>query len=222
MNCIHRRSVLIHGNVLRVVGMLLHFGELGYRTYYPLTMSSSPHDALSAEEEPISCGCVYDNSGENETSKEIDNSTSAASTQSSESAHTTHKQNRVSDFDISLWSKCINGMYSGMSSFLAILYLYEIAPKSTRIHSVAVLALYFLLTTAIKYAVEMGVSPRVMYASTADLCSWATSGALTLSAMVLQLILLMKFCPESPSYLVHHRKDTEKAKKGCTTVNFKQ
>lgn len=194
-----------------------------YRTYYPLSASSSPVP-LSAEEEPGRCGCIHIYFGEEEVSKETENSTNTTTNSAtvtpaplssdSESTQTNDKLREISQLDISLWSKCVHGVYSGMSTFMGILYLYEISPKGIKVHAVSVLALYYLVTTAIKYAVEIGIAPTVIYGSTADICSWGTSGILTIGAIVAQVVLLISFCPESPTFLFHQKKDKEKAKKG--------
>lgn len=119
---------------------------------------------------------------------------------------------------ISVLSKLVDGFHSGLSTVLGILYVFELAPKSSKVHSLSIMAFYMFLKLGAEYIVSLTVPP--MLYNPMNYWVWTSSGILSLLAGLGQIALLMKFCSEPPSFLVLQKRNTEKAKKGKSTLKI--
>lgn len=119
----------------------------------------------------------------------------------------------ASTIQIFMLSKIIDGFYSGLSYFIGILYVYEISAKSSsKIGSLSALAFYFLLKSSFDYFASFLI---VYYDPVkGSVKSSVTLGLVLILMGLIQIFILIKFCPESPSFLVVQRNKREKAKRG--------
>lgn len=108
----------------------------------------------------------------------------------------------------------VEGLYYGLLENLGLLYVYEISPKLSReaasLSAIPVIGFYMLLKLLIAY-LSLNLSLAIISAT-----YWSYYIILMLSMIsgLSQLVLLVKFCPESPAFLVVKRGQLVEAKNG--------
>lgn len=115
------------------------------------------------------------------------------------------------------------GLYYGLLSIIGYMFIYETSPKycTSQINLGALPVLAFYLLT--KYFIEC-------FSSIVTLSSYFSQNnyltiVLSLAAGILQLALLLKFCPESPSFTIiqrHQYKEAKQSKQNYNLDEFKK
>ncbi|GKZ30906.1 hypothetical protein AbraIFM66950_010643 [Aspergillus brasiliensis] len=120
----------------------------------------------------------------------------------------------IADYKVLIAGRFIGGMGVGASSMLSPQFLAENSPKSVRGSATAMYNLMILAGLMVAFWINYGVSLWSFPGVEHDDTQWRTAMGIQLIPGVL-MCLMIPFVPETPRYLINHRKEEQGLENLC-------